>query len=88
MMSTGRSRYAKPRFQIDCHAATPTAAQAVADAVKLAVDGFSGTVLAVPIGSSALEDERDAPAEASVVTTGGARVYSRQLDVLIGHAEP
>src|SRR5688500_44365 len=54
-MATGRAGYAKPRFQVDCYAATPASAQALADAVRSVLDGYKGTASGVAIGSIALE---------------------------------
>lgn len=84
-MATGRSEYARPRFQIDCFATTAAAAQALADAVRSVLDGFSGTSASVQIGSVALEDEA-ADAEPGV-GAGGVTIYRHRLDFVIGHAE-
>ena len=84
-MATGRSSHVRPRFQIDCFAATPAGAQAVADAVRSVLDGFRGTSAGVAIGSIGLEDEAADLEEG--VGAGGAPIYRHRLDFLIGHAE-
>lgn len=85
MMDTGRSAYAKPRFQIDCYATTPAAAQTLGDAVIQVLSGFAGIVSGVNIGSSAHEDEAS---DVEVgVGVGGAPIFRRRLDFLVGHQE-
>lgn len=84
-METGKSDYAKPRFQVDCFATTPAAAKQLADAVRSVLDGFAGTIAGVAIGSSAAEDEASDLEEG--VGTGGAPIYRSRVDFLIGHTE-
>jgi hypothetical protein len=84
-LGTGRAEYAKPRFQLDCYATTAAGAKALADAVRIALDGFAGTVAGISIGSMALEDE-DADLEEGV-GVAGAPLYRSRLDFLMGHVE-
>lgn len=84
-LSTGKSDYAKPRFQVDCFATTPAGAKQLADAVYSVVAGFAGTIAGVAIGSSAAEDEAADLEEG--VGAGGAPIFRHRIDFLIGHAE-
>ena len=55
----GPSGHAHPRYQVDSWAATDTAAQALAKAVRKALDGYSGTVVGFKIRSCLHDNERD-----------------------------
>ncbi len=55
----GPSGHAHPRFQIEAWAETYTAAKSLADAIREALDGYSGTVLGTKIGSCLIDSERD-----------------------------
>lgn len=56
---TGPSGLAHPRFQVDSVAETYEAAAELAEQVRLAMGGVSGTWGPVTVGSSFVEDERD-----------------------------
>lgn len=55
----GASGVAYPRFQIEAWAETYTAAKALANAVRKALDGYSGTVGTVDVRSILILSERD-----------------------------
>jgi len=55
----GPSGLAHPRFQVEAWATTYDAAKALANAIRVALDGYKGTVGAVAIGSILMEAERD-----------------------------
>ena len=84
-IATGTGDYAKPRFQIDCFAATKAGALALSDAVRAQLDGYSGISATVSIGSAALEDEASDIEQGA--GTGGSNIFRHRLDYLIGHAE-
>ena len=60
----GPSGLAHPRFQVEAWAATYDAAKTLANAIKVALDGYAGTQGAVKIGSILIESERDSYEEA------------------------
>ena len=55
----GPSGHAHPHFQIEAWAETYTGAKFLASAIRVALDGYSGTVLGVVIGSILIDSERD-----------------------------
>lgn len=55
----GPSGLAHPRFQVEAWATTYDAAKALANAIREALDGYSGTQGTVVIGSILMESERD-----------------------------
>jgi len=55
----GPSGAAHPRFQVEAWAETYTVAKSLASAIRVALDGYSGTVLGVVIGSILIDSERD-----------------------------
>lgn len=55
----GPSGMANPRFQIEAWAATYSAAKALANAIRGALNGHQGTVGQVEIGSLLIQSERD-----------------------------
>lgn len=57
---TGPSGFVESRFQLNCWADTYAEADALADAVRSAVDGYSGTKESVVIQGIHLVDEGDA----------------------------
>lgn len=79
----GPSGLASPRFEFDCYALDETAAGQVADAVRLALNGFSGSMgtgAPVDVDGCFLEDDQ-------VGYEDEGRVFSRALDFVIWHAE-
>lgn len=56
---SGPTGHAHPRFQIEAWATTYSAAKGLARAIRQALDGYSGTVGDVEIGSILIESERD-----------------------------
>ena len=55
----GPSGHAHPRFQIEAWAKTYTEAKTLADAIREALDGYSGTAAGTKIGSCLIESEQD-----------------------------
>lgn len=55
----GPSGLAHPRFQVEAWAITYDAAKALANAIRGALDGYTGTQGTVVIGSTIMESERD-----------------------------
>ena len=55
----GPSGLAHPRFQAEAWATTYDAAKALANAIRCALDGYTGTQGTVDIGSILIESERD-----------------------------
>ena len=55
----GPSGLAHPRFQVEAWATTYDAAKTLANAIRTALDGYSGTVGTVDIRSILIESERD-----------------------------
>ena len=55
----GASGHAHPRFQIEAWAETYTEVKTLADAIRNALDDYSGTVLGTVIGSCLIDSERD-----------------------------
>ena len=55
----GPSGHAHPRFQVEAWAKTYTEAKTLADAIREALDGYSGTASSTKIGSCLIESEQD-----------------------------
>ena len=55
----GPNGRAHPRMQIESWAKTYTEAKTLADAIREALDGYSGTASSTKIGSCLIESERD-----------------------------
>ena len=55
----GPSGHAHPRFQVEAWSKTYTEAKTLADAIREALDGYSGTAVGTKIGSCLIESERD-----------------------------
>jgi hypothetical protein len=81
----GKATRAQPRFQVDAYALTRAQANAVADAVREVLDGYSGTAASFTIDQAAVEDEGADLEEG--VGPGGAPVYRARLDFFISYAE-
>lgn len=80
---TGRSGLANPRFQFTCWSKRHAEARALADAVTLALDSFSGTLGGgggVDTSPILVEDGPDGYDDAE-------QVYSCSLDAICWHAE-
>lgn len=79
----GPSLLSTSRLQLDCIAPTAAAAKNVADKVRLALDGFRGTMGGaggVEVNGAWLEDERDGYDDE-------LRVYSASVDYMVLHNE-
>ena len=76
----GPSGAAHPRFQVESWAETYTAAKSLASAIRVALDGYSGTVLGVVIGSILIDSERD-------VYESEIKIYRVISDWYIWHKE-
>ena len=83
--TAGASGVTNPRIQIDCWADSNAGADALADAVRLALDGYRGTVASVQIRSCFLDAQRDAIVEPR--DGGEQRIFGRSLDFNIWHLE-
>jgi len=55
----GASGHAHPRFQIEAWAKTYTGAKTLADAIRDALDDYTGTASGTVIGSCLIDSERD-----------------------------
>ena len=77
---SGPSGHAHPRFQIEAWAETYAAAKALAAAMREALDGYSGTVEGVDIGSCLIDSERD-------IYENEIEVYRVVQDWMIWHSE-
>jgi len=76
----GSTGHAHPRFQIEAWAKTYAEVKALAVAIREALDGFSGTVEGVHIGSCLIETERD-------IYETEIEVYRVVQDWMIWHEE-
>lgn len=79
----GASELAHPRFQFDCWAETRSGAKAVADAVRLALDGFQGSMGSAPgidVSGAFAEDESDEYDD-------DVKQFMSRLDVIVWHEE-
>jgi len=76
----GPSGHAHPRFQIEAWAKTYTEAKTLADAIREALDGYSGTAAGTKIGSCLIESEQD-------IYESEIEVYRVTSDWFIWHEE-
>lgn len=76
----GSSGLARPRFQFDVYATTYSSAKAVAEQIRLALQGFRGTVASVDIQAVNYNGDSDNYEEDS-------ELYVVSLDFEIIHAE-
>lgn len=81
----GEDILAHPRLQINCWAATVSAASDLRDAVRAALVDYTGVVLAVVISHISLEDDGDL-FEPSV-SSKEERRFGRRLDFIVWHEE-
>lgn len=80
---SGASGLAAPRFQLDCYSETYLGAKNTAAQVRIALDGYKGTMGGaggVSVQSCLVQDDRD-------FYDADLRVYRVSLDVVIEHAE-
>lgn len=77
---TGPSNLAHPRIQVDCWAATYNAAKELADAVRIAIDGYSGAMGDHTVYGAIVETDRDFYEPEALV----ARIT---LDIILWHDE-
>lgn len=76
------------RFQLTMAAATYAAMKALANAVRVALDGYRGTVSGVFVQAALSEGEREQFVGETVQTGAEANMtYNTQLDVLVWHSE-
>lgn len=81
---TAASGMAITMYQLTCHAESTLSAVAVAEQLRLAIDGYRGEMGATRISMCHLKDQRDGydpPVDASGIGT-----FNVQQDYLIGHA--
>lgn len=78
----GPSGKAQPRFQLDVWATSYAGANALAKAVRDALDGYSGTVATVRIGGVALETDQD-----RIDTSTDPKLFGVTMDFMITHDE-
>jgi len=76
----GASGHAHPRFQIEAWAETYTEAKTLADAIRNALDDYSGTVLGTVIWSCLIDSEQD-------IYESEIEVYRTLQDYFIWHEE-
>jgi len=76
----GPSGHAHPRFQIEAWSKTYTEAKTLADAIREALDGYSGTAAGTKIGSCLIESEQD-------IYESEIEVYRVTSDWFIWHEE-
>ena len=81
----GPSGLASPRLQLTCYGPTYAKAMALAEAVRLALDGYAGVTGGVTVQGVTVLDEGDIPDLA--VESESIRAYGRRLDVQIWHEE-
>lgn len=77
---SGPHGQAHPRMQIDAYADSHAAAEAVADAVEAALDGYAGPAGAGRIDAASLENVRDLHEDEL-----GTRAYRVVMDFFISH---
>ena len=76
----GASGHAHPRFQIEAWAETYTGAKTLADAIRNALDDYSGTAAGTVIHSCLIESERD-------TYESEIEIYRIMQDYMIWHEE-
>jgi hypothetical protein len=77
---TGPSSLAHPRFQLTVWATSYASAKAVATQLRIALDGFKGTLSGIRVDEIRLESDRDDYDE-------GTNLYRIDLDFIIWHQE-
>lgn len=82
----GAGRLLTARFSVTCWAQTYEAARALADQVRVATDGLTGTLGGEDLEHCLLADIADVPAEASV-DLAERRVFGRSMDFDIAYIE-
>ena len=81
---TAAAGFVQGRFQFDCFGETPLQALNVSEQLRLALDGFRGTMGDVYVSTCLLDSERD---NTDQPVEGAHRgVYSVQQDYLLGWA--
>jgi len=76
----GASGHAHPRFQVEAWAKTYTAAKTLADAIRNALDDYTGTAAGTVIHSCLIEGEHD-------TYESEIKVYRIMQDYMIWHEE-
>ena len=82
----GAAANANPRIQIDCRAATDVAADALADAVRNMLDGYTGTMGTHSIDVAVLDNRLDLDEPA--IDGSDNNTYCVIQDYLIRYTEP
>lgn len=82
---TGASGVAEARLQVDCWAESYGAVKALADAVRLSLSGFRGTVNGVVLQSVFLDVERDA--EEPALDAADFKLYRVSQDYMVRYEE-
>jgi len=77
---TGPSGWAHPRFQAEAWATTYTGAKSLSEAIRGALDGYTGTAQSTEIGSCLLDSERD-------YYESEIKIYRIIQDYIIWHKE-
>ncbi len=80
----GSSGLASPRFQFDCFARTYAEAKGVGEALRLAIEGFSGTmggVSGVDVNSCLLQSDQDGYED-------DLQLFWVTADYIVWHVEP
>jgi len=74
------------RIQVDCHASTPLAAEALAEEVRQSIDGFRGTIGSTFVSTCHLDSERTTETPPIEGNNESGGVYTVQQDYLIGYS--
>lgn len=84
-LSGSTAGLANPRIQINCWARTYSAAKSLAEQVRLAMDGYAGSMGSESVNACFLMDERDQfePSPGNEAD----RLYCTQLDFEVWHGE-
>lgn len=77
---SGPSCLSRARMQLTCVATTYSGVKALADAVRVVLDGYKGTAASVSVGASFLETDADAYADES-------ELFSVRMDFRMWHEE-
>lgn len=80
----GPSGVAHPRFQFDCKATTYAGARGLANAVRVALDGYQGTTGDVTFQAILVQDEADGYDFESDASASAYEVY---VDAVVWHIE-
>jgi hypothetical protein len=81
----GPSSMAFQRIQIDCYATTAAARETVSEAVRNALDGYSGTLGTVNVREIWLDSQRDSYDEP--ISGNAAPLYRTGMDFMIAHVQ-